>query len=85
MKQTIKPQVPYPDANDLLDTVKQLLGIESDAALARRISTNPSVISGIRAGRREIGPSIWVSMHEETGLPTKQLKALLKHPGTDGA
>lgn len=60
----------------LLDTIKQRLGIKTDAALARRLVVAPSLISKIRHRRQIVSAEVLISMHEETGLSLRDLRLL---------
>jgi hypothetical protein len=61
----------------LLDALIGRLGLKSDAALARELEVLPPVISRIRHRRLPVGPSILLSMHEVSGLSTRELRALM--------
>jgi hypothetical protein len=53
------------------------LGCKNDAALARKLEVAPPVISKIRHRRLPIGASLLVMMHELTGEPVAELRAIM--------
>lgn len=55
------------DPNGLLDEVAILLGTKNDAALSRALGVAPPVLSKIRHGRLNFGPSLMVKCHETAG------------------
>lgn len=61
----------------LIDTLLETLNLKNSAALARVLEVPPAVISKIRHGRLEVGATILISMHEESGLSIKELRALM--------
>jgi hypothetical protein len=61
----------------LLDAVKETLSLKTDAGLARRLDVSPPVISLLRSGKRPIGPSMLIRMHEASDMPISQLRALM--------
>jgi transcriptional regulator with XRE-family HTH domain len=61
----------------LLDTVMEALSLKSDAGLARRLDVTPPLISLLRSGKRRIGPSMLLRMHEVSDIPISQLRALM--------
>jgi hypothetical protein len=71
---TTQPQLTQ--AN-LLDTLIAKLNLKNDAQLAVRLDVGPPVISKLRSGKLKVGASILLSMHEESGMPTKELRALM--------
>jgi hypothetical protein len=70
-----------PDTNynpgHLFDTLLEKLDLKSFAALARVLDVAQPVISKMRHGQLEIGPTMLISMHEESGLSVKELRALM--------
>lgn len=60
----------------MLDTVKLKLNLKNDASLARALETAPPTISKTRTGRIAIGCGLLIRLHEISGLPIKDLKAL---------
>lgn len=63
--------------NRLLDSVRQLLGVKNDAALARALQVAPPVISKIRHGKAGISGDMLIRMHEETALSIRELRTLM--------
>jgi hypothetical protein len=59
----------------LFDTLRDRLGIKSDAALARELEVQPCVISRARADSN-LGPTLILSIHEHLGLPVAEIRAL---------
>lgn len=63
--------------NFLLDKLIQMLGVTSDRALATLLEVQPGTLSNIRRGKRAVGATLLLSMHEVTGLPTSALRDLM--------
>ncbi|QJD98629.1 hypothetical protein HH212_00050 [Massilia forsythiae] len=61
----------------LLDALLGRLELKNDAALSRRLDVAPPVLSKIRHHRMPVGASLLIRMHEVTGLPTNDLRALM--------
>lgn len=61
----------------LLDTLQSLLHVPNDAQLARRLCAEPAQICKIRKRRVPVAPALLISMHEETELPLRTLRALM--------
>jgi len=68
---------PHYDPAILLDTLMHLLGARNDRQLATRLNVNPSQICKVRKRRLSVAPALLISMHEETGLTLRQLRALM--------
>lgn len=68
---------PHYNPTLLLDTVMQLLRLKYDRHLALRLEVLPSQICKIRKRRLSISPAILISMHEETLLSLRELRALM--------
>ncbi|KFC72663.1 helix-turn-helix domain-containing protein [Massilia sp. LC238] len=68
---------PHYDPDLLLDTLMSLLGARNDRQLASRLSVQPSQICKIRKRNVSVAASLLISMHEETGLSLRQLRALM--------
>jgi len=64
-------------ASGLFETVKDALHLANDAELARRLDFAHTVISSMRAGRVPVSLPMIISIHEETGWPTKKIKAYI--------
>ena len=61
----------------LLDALIERLKLKNDAALCRVLEVDPPVISKIRNGKLRVGASMFIRMHEETGLTIRELRDLL--------
>jgi hypothetical protein len=61
----------------VLDAVMKALSLKTDAGLARMLDVSPPVISLLRSGKRPIGPSMLIRMHEASDMPISQLRALM--------
>lgn len=68
---------PHYDPDLLLDTLMRLLGARNDRQLASRLGVQPSQICKIRKRNLSVPASLLISMHEETGLSLRQLRALM--------
>lgn len=69
---------PHYDPETLLDTLmRMLVGGRNDRQLANRLGVQPSQICKIRKRRVSVSPALLISMHEETGLSIRQLRALM--------
>jgi hypothetical protein len=68
---------PHYDPDLLLDTLMRLLGVRNDRQLAIRLGVQPSQICKIRKRNLSVAASLLISMHEETGLSLRQLRALM--------
>jgi hypothetical protein len=60
----------------LLDTLKELLLLRSDSELAEVLGTTPSLISKVRHQQLPVADWLLISMHEESELSIRELKAL---------
>lgn len=66
------------DPAGFLDWLRDdVLMVRNDSALARKLGQAPALISKIRHKKLPVGAAILIAMHEETGLPTKTLRARL--------
>jgi hypothetical protein len=68
---------PHYDPETLLDTLTRILGARNDRHLAKRLDVQPSQICKVRKRRVSVASSLLISMHEETGLSIRQLRALM--------
>lgn len=68
---------PHYNPARLLDTLQEILELENDRQLAAKLEANPSQISKIRNRRAIVAPALLISMHEETGISLRQLRALM--------
>ncbi|WP_211460504.1 hypothetical protein [Collimonas silvisoli] len=65
------------DPDRLLDALIEKFQLKNDAALSRKLSVAPPVISKIRHRRLPVGASMLLRMHEESELTIAELRALL--------
>lgn len=63
--------------NNLLDALIIKLDVKNDAALARSLEVAPPVLSKIRHRRIPVAASLFIRMHEVTGLPIRELRDLM--------
>ncbi|QNB08363.1 hypothetical protein G5S34_17460 [Herbaspirillum frisingense] len=61
----------------LIDQVIAHLGLKNDAALARHLGIAPPTISKIRNGLIPMSAAVMARLSEDTGWPTKQIKAVI--------
>lgn len=73
------------DPNGFIDFIKDHLQIETDADLAIRLSVAPPVISKIRGSTLNVGPTLLLRLHEESGIEIKDLKKHLTKPTATNA
>jgi len=57
--------------------MRRMVGAKNNAELSRKLHVPPPVISKINHGILPIGAGIIVSLHEETGISIKEIKASL--------
>lgn len=72
--------------NQFIDTLIEVMSLKNDAALSRVLEVAPPVISKIRHGQLDVGPTLLIGAHEESGLSIKQMKSILSganHAETD--
>lgn len=77
MTNPVSPTTSTYDPNRLLDALIDRLRLKNDAALARLLGVNPPTISKIRHRRLEVGASLLIRMHEETGLNVRDLREMM--------
>ncbi len=65
--------LPHP----LLDHLLARMRIKRDAGLARALGYEPCTISRIRNRSLPVGATFILSVHEETGMPIRDIKALI--------
>jgi hypothetical protein len=75
--EAVRPDNPHYNPTLLLDTLMQLLGARNDRQLATRLDVNSSQICKVRKRRLSVAPALLISMHEETGLTLRQLRAVM--------
>lgn len=71
------PENPHYDPKMLLDTLREILSMPSDRRLAVRLGVHPPVLSKIRHGHLVPTPALLISMHEETNIGIRGLRALM--------
>lgn len=76
-QKAVEADNPHYNPGTLLDTLTDLLGARNDRHLADKLSGQPSQICKIRKRRVSVAPALLISMHEETGLSIRQLRALM--------
>lgn len=60
----------------MLDTLRKQYDIKSDAALARELEVQSSVISKLRSGS-PLGATMILRIHEYFGMPVAEIRALV--------
>lgn len=68
---------PSYDPNNLLDVLIEKLNLKNDAELARALGVWPPLISRVRHCKLPIGASLLITMHEISGIKTRDLRALM--------
>lgn len=68
--------IPPVDACRLLNYVRRLHGLESDGALSRALGVQRADVSRIRNSYSGMGPSLLLRIHEYTGVPALELRAI---------
>ena len=63
--------------NHLLDTLMAMLGVKSDAALARILVVPPSTISKVRHKQVAINSDLLLAAHEITEMSIRELRDLM--------
>ena len=74
---TVMEENPHYDPEALLETLQSLLGAKNDRQLAVRLGVQPSQICKIQKRRLAMSPNLLISMHEETNMSLRQLRALM--------
>jgi hypothetical protein len=65
------------DPNNLLNTVKQHLNLDSDSALSQKLKVATDIIKNIRDGRLPVYGSMLLWMQEATGIGVDELRRLM--------
>jgi DNA-binding transcriptional regulator YdaS (Cro superfamily) len=65
------------EPNKLLDAVIKAFKLKNDAALARGLGVNPSVVCNIRKGNRPVTASFVLLIHDKTGWSIEKIRKLL--------
>ena len=68
---------PHYDPDNLLNAVMRVMRARNDRELALSLGVQASQICKIRKRRASVPPHLLISMHEETGLSLRQLRALM--------
>lgn len=68
---------PTYDPNEFLDAMKARLDMSTDKQLANFLGICRVNFSHIRHKRRPISSAVLVVLHEATGLPVRELRALM--------
>nr|WP_244545056.1 helix-turn-helix transcriptional regulator [Collimonas sp. OK607] len=79
-EEKLEDLVPY-GANQLIDAVINKLRLKNDVALCRLMGISPPEISNIRRGRRKVGATLLVRLHEASGISIEELRALIGDHG----
>jgi plasmid maintenance system antidote protein VapI len=74
----------YMPQNDLLDIIKEELGLKSDAALARELNITMPVISKIRHGKLKIGALHILRIYDATGWSIEKIRGYLPGSSIEG-
>ena len=61
----------------LLDVLIEVMSLPSDAALSRKLRVSMNAIYKHRSGERAIGSQMLMRMHEASGIPLQELRALM--------
>jgi len=65
-------------ANDVFNLIKIVYDIKNDAALSRALEMRACNISKLRAKKTAFGPEMILRVHDKTGWPISQIKALVR-------
>lgn len=74
---TILEQTRARQASALFERVTSHMNWKSDAALCKATGISASAISKARNGLLPVGAGMLIRLHEETGIPIRELKAFL--------
>jgi transcriptional regulator with XRE-family HTH domain len=74
---TVMTDNPHYDPARLLDSLHDLLNVKNDRQLAARLGVEAAQICKIRKRRCPVSAALLISMHEETRIPLRQLRALM--------
>lgn len=75
MPKAIAP--PTPGAGNLLDLLLERGKLKNDAALSRALDVAPPVISKIRSGGLQVGPTLQIRVMRAFGMSLAELDAVL--------
>lgn len=62
----------------LLDTIKEMMSIKSDAKIGKLLGIASPVISKIRNRRLEVGATFILVVHDTCGMEIKNIKVLIE-------
>jgi hypothetical protein len=65
------------DPNRLVDALREHLGLDNDAELARKLRVRPPTLSKVRNRRVAVSPALLIAMHEASGLTIRDLRWLM--------
>jgi hypothetical protein len=65
------------EPNNLLDALKDILGLKNDAALSRTLEIAPPLISKIRHRRMPISAALLIRIHEVSDLSVSDLQGMM--------
>jgi transcriptional regulator with XRE-family HTH domain len=61
----------------LFDALRKKMGLRSDAALARALEVNPSLLAKVRHGHERLSSALLLRIHEVTGTSIRDLQSLI--------
>lgn len=67
----------WDNSGRLFDALIERQKLKNDAGLARWLDVRPPVISKIRHGKLDVGPSYILAIHEKCGMPVKEIRSLI--------
>jgi hypothetical protein len=65
------------DPSRLLEYLKSILSLPTDASLAAQLGVQRAVLSRIRNRKADFGAALLVRVHEMTDIPTKELRRIM--------
>lgn len=65
------------DGNTFINQLLAVSGAKNSAALGRILELSKPEISHIRSGKRKVGPTVILRVHEALGLPVKTIREML--------
>lgn len=66
-----------PNPSQLIDRLRELQRIRTDAALSRLLGIKPPTLSKIRTGKAKITAAVVLRIHEVYGLPVSDLRSMM--------
>ena len=61
----------------LLDYLRNKFNVESDFELAERLGASAPTMSRVRNGRSPVGANLILAIHEQFGIPIKDIKGMI--------